>query len=125
MSCGLSSGPNAPNEWKLSLTGAIVGHSSAARIRRSIPQPSTADYLRHMWVITKVAFTRQGASPPVLWSFRYAPEEERYVLKRSSQRLVNPRSGAEPLLVSRGESKIAGVAEILIPYCISRREANI
>ena len=64
MSCGLSSGPNAPNEWKLSLTGAIVGHSSAARIRRSIPQPSTADYLRHMWVITKVAFTRQGLPHP-------------------------------------------------------------
>jgi hypothetical protein len=56
MLCGLSSGPNTQNKWKMSLTGAIVGHSSVACIHRAILQPSTADYLRHVWLMTKVAF---------------------------------------------------------------------
>ena len=51
-------------------------------------------------------------SLPMLWSFRNAPEEERHVLNRSLHRLVNPRSGAEPLLNSRGESKDTRTAVI-------------
>jgi hypothetical protein len=66
---------------KLSLTGAIVGHSSAARIHRAIPQLSTADLSSSYVVDNEGGFHPSGASPPVPWSLRYAPEEERYVLK--------------------------------------------
>jgi len=66
---------------KLSLTGAIVGHSSAARIHRAIPQLSTADLSSSYVVDNEGGFHPAGASPPVPWSLRYAPEEERYVLK--------------------------------------------
>ena len=52
-----------------------------------------------------MVFTDQRLLYLMLWSFRYAPEEQRHVLNQSSHRLVNPRSGAESLLNSRGESK--------------------
>jgi hypothetical protein len=92
------------------IDGGFVRHSSVAYIQLPI-SPTLHSRLSSSRVVNNEGgFSLPETSLPMLWSFRYAPGEERRILNRSSHRLTNPRSGAEPLLNSRGESKDTRIA---------------